>query len=156
MTRERIDNFTEAVHLRDDYDRPKIHRVRPNDEVGAAPAHGVAGTGMNGIEVQLDALAQAQRELGVLQDKLLGQLDAARGLTDELRDGGGPIAAKMRRTFLQLADAEGGVQTTLTEYMAELFDMRIVMLQTLASYQRVDDDAVAELNRQIATFEEAN
>ncbi len=152
MTRERVDSRTEAKDLKDEYHEVRPHKVKTNDHIGAAPVHGVAGTGMDGMEAQLDMLARTEGQLAGLHNDLMAQLEDARKLTDELKDGSGPIAAKMRRTFLQLADDDGGVQTALRGYISELFGVRVAILQTLDSYRWVDQEAVNVLNRQVEEF----
>jgi hypothetical protein len=149
MTRERIDNLTEAERLTDDYHRVRPHRVKTNDHVGATPVHAVAGTGMNGMEAQLDKLADTERQLAGLHFELEAQLRAATRLTDELNDGSGPIAVKMRKSFVRAADGDGGVQKALREYMLELIGVRQAILATLLSYERVDSEALDMLKHQI-------
>jgi hypothetical protein len=149
MTRERIDSLTEAKHLADKYHEVRPQDVKTNGHVGAAPVHAVTGTGMDGMQAQLQLLADTEKSLAGLHSELVGQLRAATALTEDLKDGTGPIATKMRRSFVQLADNEGGVQSALSGYMLELFGVRDAILQTLASYRWSDDEAVDKLNRQI-------
>lgn len=152
MTRERIDNLADARRLSESYHQVHAQKAHTDDNVGAAPVHGVAGTGMDGIEVELDALASTERNLAGLHDQLMEQMRSATVLTDKLQDGSGPVAVRMREAFLRRADVDGGVQKALREYMEELFDVRVVILQTLAGYQRVDDEATDLLSRQIDDF----
>jgi hypothetical protein len=152
MTRERVDSRAEAEDLKDKYHEVRPHKVKTNDHIGAAPVHGVTGTGMDGMEAQLDALLTTEGRLAGLQNDLMAQLHDAEKLTDELKDGSGPIAVKMRRTFLQLADNDGGVQAALRGYINELFGVRLAIVGTLHSYRRVDEEAVNVLNRQVEEF----
>lgn len=151
--RERIDNLSDARRLRDDYQRPRAERVAPDDHVGPRSSHAVAGTDMNGIEADLNMLAEAERELAVLCDKLLQQHSVASALKEDPGDGHSPISHHMRRAFFDRADlSSGGVEGVLEDYLHELFDVRIGLLDTLASYRGVDEFATAELNRQMTAL----
>jgi hypothetical protein len=152
MTRERVDSRAEAEDLKDEYHKVRPHKVKTNDHIGAAPVHGVTGTGMDGMEAQLDALVATEARLASIYEQLDVQRQRAAALTDDLKDGSGPIAAKMRQSFLQLADNEGGVQTALTGYAKELLGVRSAILNTLYSYRWVDEEAVNVLNRQVEEF----
>jgi hypothetical protein len=152
MTRDRFDDRHDLKEAKHEHHEVRPHKVKTNDHVGAAPVHGVAGTGMDGMEAQLDTLLTTDRQLEGLQKALMAQKQTAAALTHDLKDGAGPIAAKMRQSFLQLADNDGGVLTTLDDYINELSGVRQAIAETLHSYRWVDDEAVNVLNRQIEEF----
>ena len=153
MARERVDSFTEAKGLYRDQRPHSVAYFAPDIRAGAVPVHGAAGTNMDGIATDFDALATAERELAGLHDELVDQLRSANTLSDALSDGASPVSAPMRRAFLNRADVEGGVQAALVDYMEELFAIRMAILQTLQTYQGIDGDAVDRLNRQMAQMD---
>jgi hypothetical protein len=154
MGRERIDNLTEAKHLREEY-RPKdVAYLVP--EVGALVAgqHEVTGTGMDGIQADFGALRQAEQDLAALHDDLVDHLNEAAELAGPLSDGSSPVATPMRAAFRTRADNEGGVQAALQQYLTELISVRVAILKTLATYEGVEQDTVSRLQRQLLQLEE--
>lgn len=149
MARERVDSFTEAKGLYREQRPQSVAYFAPDVRAGAAPVHGATGTNMDGIATDFDALVQAEKELAELYDDLFDQLRAAKGLTGPFGDGASPVTATMRRAFLDRADIEGGVQAALVDYIEELFDVRMAILQTLRTYEGIESDATALLNRQM-------
>jgi hypothetical protein len=156
MTRERIEDFddVERLNRNPDYERVRPKKVNADEHVGPRPVHAIAGTGMNGVEVDLAQLALAERELAGLHDQLVAHMNKATALTEPVRDGNSPIVAHMRRAFLERADLAGGVQGTLQDYLKELFAVRGAILATLSSYQALDADAAALLDRHTAELAE--
>jgi hypothetical protein len=149
----------EALRRLDDdprYQRVRPQDVHPDDTVGARPVHAVSGTGMDGFEVDLAELARTERELAGVHDILQGYMNQSAKLTGPLRDGHSPVADHMRRAFFERADLDGGLQQALREYMRELFTVRRAILATLNSYQALDADAVARLDRQISELDGGN
>jgi hypothetical protein len=155
MARERLETFGDVRrHDKDPrYDRVRPQDVNPDNHVGPAPVHTVTGTGMDGLEVDLPRLAKAQEELAALHDDLLAHANLALDLTHPPRDGQSPIVAHMRRAFAERADVEGGVQKVLHDYLTELVNVRSAILATLGTYQALDAEAVAMLNRQTAELD---
>jgi len=153
VTRERIDNAGEARHLLKEHPLNRPTNVRPDDSVGAAPVHAVGATGMNGVEVDLTMLSQTEKELAGLHDELVGQLADAGRLTTPLSDGSSPVTGPMRTAFLQRADADGGVQATLRDYLLQLLKVRQAILETLRGYAAIDTEAIARLTDQSAALE---
>jgi hypothetical protein len=153
MGRERIDNMTEAKHLRREYREEDVAYVVPDITGVQGGRHAVAGVGMDGIEVDFEALRQAERDLAALHDDLMSHLNEAADLTGPLTDGSSPVATPMRLAFRTRADNEGGVQTTLQQYMSELISVRIAILDTLAGYEGIEDDTVGKLQRQLIQLE---
>jgi hypothetical protein len=155
MARERIDHLTEAKRLQREH-RPHedVAYLSPNITVGPGVEHGVTGVGMDGIEVDLGALRQAERDLAGLHDDLLGHLRAAQDLTGPLGDGGGPVTGPMRRAFMSRANVEEGVQAALVDYLEEMIEVRSAILSTLATYEGVDGETANRLARQMAQLEE--
>lgn len=152
MARPRIDNRQEADQLTEQYDKVRVLNVRPNDNVGPRPVHGVSGTGMDGVEVDLDRLERAEKQLAGLHDDLTAQLNEAARLTQPMQDGGGPVTRAMQRRFNRLADE--GLLGALWDYRQELINVRLAILATLASYRRVDADAADQLRRHVAQIDE--
>ncbi|MFL6119803.1 hypothetical protein [Actinophytocola sp.] len=148
MGPERIDDLTDARRLRHEYGERTVAYLLPEIDRIEGQRHGVTGEGMDGIEVDLDALRQAERDLAVLHDDLAAHLTEADDLTGPLGDGKSPVAAPMRLAFQTRAGDEGGVQTALQQYMAELLAVRVTILKTLASYQSVEQETVSRLRRQ--------
>lgn len=153
MGRERIDNLTEAKQLRREYRERDTAYLLPEIDALQAARHQVAGTGMDGIQADFAALAQAERDLAALHDDLVGHLTEAADLTGPLRDGSSPVTGPMRRVFRLRADDEGGVRATLQQYIRELVEVRIAILKTLATYQGVESDTVRKLQRQATQLE---
>jgi hypothetical protein len=108
---------------------------------------------MDGIDVDLDALRQAERDLAALHDDLMQHLRDAGELTGPLGDGGGPVTLRMGKAFKRRADVEGGVQSALVDYLGELTGVRFAILNTLAGYDAVNSDMAARFNRQVAQLE---
>lgn len=153
MAGDRVDSFTEAKELYRGHRPQSVAYFTPDIRAGAAPVHGAAGTNMDGIATDFDALVAAERELADLHDDLYDQLRAATALAGPLGDGSSPVTAHMRRAFLDRADIEGGVQAALVDYIEELFAVRSAILETLRTYQGVDGDAADRLNRQMAQMD---
>jgi hypothetical protein len=150
---ERIDNLSEAHRLVGKYKPMHDSKVRPNDNVGARPVHDVSATGMNGVEVDLGRLKEAESKLAEQHGALVAQMREAARLTGPLHDGTSPVAAPMRRAFLHRADVDGGVQGILRDYLAEVFAVRLAIADTLQSYQALDDDTAAVLRQQAADLD---
>jgi hypothetical protein len=154
MAGERIDNLTEAKRLQREHRQHDVAYFAPDVRMGAGVAHGVSGVGMDGIEVDLGALRQAERDLAGLHDGLVQHLKDAQDLTGPLGDGASPVTGPMRKAFLSRADMEGGVQTALLDYLEEMVAVRVAILNTLATYEGVDDDTANRLSRQMSQLEE--
>lgn len=153
MARERVDSFTEAKELYREHKRER-HRAHLTDlTIGGAARFGATGTDLDGVATDFTALAAAERKLADLQEDLEGQLREAEELSRPLGDGSSPVTKPMRKAFLDRVDIDGGVQGTLHEYLRELCAVRIAVLKTLGTYQGVDSDTVARLQRQLARME---
>src|SRR5262245_7917756 len=127
MGRERIDNLTEAKHLRKEYRAEDVAYLVPEVGALAAGPHQVTGTGMDGIQADFAALRQAERELAALHDDLVSHLNEATDLAGPLDDGSSPVATPMRAAFRTRADNEGGVQTALQQYLTEVISVRVAI-----------------------------
>lgn len=149
MTAERIDNVAEAEKLAKKYKPVHVENVHPDDHVGPRPVHEVSATGMNGVQVDLNKLADTEKSLAGLHDQLVRQLETATRLAGPLKDGSSPVTGPMRRAFLERADTDGGVQKVLRDYLSELARVRVAILQTLATYEAMDSGAADLLNSQI-------
>jgi hypothetical protein len=154
MAGERIDNLTDAKRLRGEYREEMVAYVVPDTSPLPNVQHGVTGVGMDGIDVDFATLRQAERDLAALHDDLLGHLKDAAELTGPLSDGTSPVTRAMRKAFRDRADLEGGVQTALLDYMEELIAVRMAILQTLATYEGVENETVGQLRRQLGQLEE--
>jgi len=156
MAGERIDNMSEAKRLQREHRPQSVAYFMP--EISAVPVgqHGVSGVGMDGIEVDFEALRQAERQLTTQTDDLLQQLKEAAGLTGPLADGTSPVTGPMRKLFRSRADMAGGVQTALLEYLEELLAVRGAIRQTLEDYEGVDRDARDRLQQDIARLPEVD
>jgi hypothetical protein len=154
MAGERIDSFTDAKRLSSEYrDELTAYWVPDVDRLPDVP-HGVDGVGMDGIEADFATLRQAERDLAALHDDLLAHLKDAAELTGPLGDGSSPVTGPMRKAFRDRADVEGGVQTALLDYMEELIAVRFAILQTLATYEGVENETVGQLRQQLSQLEE--
>ncbi len=153
MAGERIDSLSEAKKLRKEHEEADVAYFLPDFKAGPAVQHGVTGVGMDGIDVDLDALRQAERELAALHDDLMQHLRDAGELTGPLGDGGGPVTIPMRKLFKNRADVEGGVQAALVDYLGELVGVRVAIMNTLAGYDAVNSDMAARFTRQMAQLE---
>lgn len=150
MAGERIDSLTEAKRLAREHRMQDMAYLMPDIKVGGRPEHGVAGTGMDGIEVDLDELRQAERDLAALHDGLVTHLRDAVELAGPLGDGSSPVTGPMRKAFLDRADVEGGVQATLLDYITELISVRAAIIETLNAYDAADGESLELLNQQVA------
>jgi hypothetical protein len=154
MAGDRIDNLTEAKRLQRDNRAELVATFLPDVRALANVQHGVTGTGMDGVEADFTALRQAERDLAELHDDLVTHLKDAAELTGPLGDGTSPVTGPMRKAFRDRADLEGGVQTALLDYLEELISVRLAILQTLATYEGVENDTVSRLQRQLGQLEE--
>jgi hypothetical protein len=153
MAGERIDSLTEARRLAREHRMHDVAHVTPDIKAGGRPEYGVTGTGLDGIEVDLNELRHAESELAALHDGLLVHLRDAVELAGPLGDGSSPVTGPMRRAFKDRADLEGGVQAALLDYIGELISVRAAILETLNAYDATDDDALTLLNQQAADLE---
>jgi len=154
MAGERIDNLTEAKRLRKEHREQDVIQFLPDVASFGNLRHGVTGVGMDGIEADFATLRQAERDLAGLHDDLLDQLKDAAELTGPLDDGSSPVTGPMRKAFRDRADLEGGVQTALLDYLEELISVRVAILQTLATYEGVENETVDRLRTQAGQLEE--
>lgn len=154
MAGERIDNLTDAKRLSGEYRDELVAYLVPEVDRLPEVRHGVTGLGMDGIEADFETLRQAERDLAALHDDLLAHLRDAAELTGPLGDGSSPVTGPMRKAFRDRADLEGGVQTALLDYMEELIAVRFAILQTLATYEGVENDTVGQLRQQLSQLEE--
>jgi hypothetical protein len=155
MAGERIDSLTEAKRLRkeDEYQVTDVAYFLPDVKAGPAVQHGVTGTGMDGIDVDLEALIEAERGLADLHEELVGHLIDATELSGPLGDGGGPVTIPMRKAFKRRADPESGVQAALAEYLGELAAVRRTIMNTLRGYDRVNSELATQFQRQMSQLE---
>lgn len=153
MAGERIDSLTEAKRLAREHRAHDVGYFMPDVKVGGRPEHGVAGTGMDGIEVDFDELRQAERDLAALHDGLVTHLRDAVELAGPLGDGSSPVTGPMRKAFLDRTDVESGVQAALLDYISELISVRAAIIETLNAYDAADGDALELLNRQVADLD---
>lgn len=154
MAGDRIDNLTEAKRLQREHREQLVATFLPEVTALANVQHGVAGMGMDGVEADFTTLRQAERDLASLHDDLVAHLRDAGELTGPLGDGTSPVTGPMRKAFRDRADLEGGVQTALLDYLEELISVRLAILQTLATYEGVENDTVDRLHRQLGQLEE--
>ncbi|HET9138697.1 hypothetical protein [Actinophytocola sp.] len=147
--------YTEEGLQRLDRENPRVQRldVNPDDSVGARPVHDVAGTGMDGFEVDLAELLRTEHDLAGLHDTLVGFMNDATALAGPLKDGSSPVAKHMQRAFFERADLDGGLQQALREYMRELLAIREALLATVRSYQSLDAGVVDRINRQMTELD---
>lgn len=153
MGRERIDNLTEAKHLRHEYREQDVAYVVPEITGVGGGRHRVDAVGMDGIQADFEALRQAERELNRLHDDLAGHLTEAADLTGPLGDGTSPVTGPMRSAFHSRADDEHGVQAALRQYMAELTAVRDGIRDTLSTYESAENDAVGKVHGQTNQLE---
>jgi hypothetical protein len=154
MAGDRIDNLTEAKRLQKEHKEQHVIEALPDVTSFGNLRHGVSGVGIDGIEADFDTLRQVESDLARLHDDLLAHLRDAAELTGPLGDGTSPVTGPMRKAFLDRADLEGGVQTTLLDYMEELIDVRFAIVQTLATYEGVENDTVEQLQKHAGQLEE--
>lgn len=156
MAGERIDSLSEAKRLAREHRPQDVAYFMPQVSSVPAAQHGVSGVGMDGFEADFAALRQAESELAALHDGLVGHLRDAADLAEPLADGSSPVTGPMRKAFRARADMEGGVQTALLDYLEELVAVRVAILNTLASYEGVNDETTNRLRRQLAQLQEVD
>lgn len=154
MAGDRIDSLSEAKRLQKEHREQHVIEALPDVASFGNLRHGVTGVGMDGIEADFDTLRQAQSDLARLHEDLLAHLKDAADLTGPLGDGTSPVTGPMRKAFLDRADLEGGVQTALLDYMEELIEVRLAIVQTLATYEGVENDAIDQLRKHAGQLEE--
>jgi hypothetical protein len=147
MARERVDSFTEAKKLSHEHKRVRPDRPGPHIRAGAAPVHGASGQNMDGIAADFERLSELNGQLQVLRDQLAEHRAAAAALTEPLTDGSSPVVGPMRQAFHQRANATEGVQGALDQYIGELDAVRTAIVNTLQTYQGVEDDAATAFNQ---------
>lgn len=154
MAGDRVDSISEARKLYREHRRHRHEGHVTDYEAGPAPRYGVGGTGMDGVDVDLEQLRQAEHDLADLHDGLVDHLRAAQDLSGPLNDGTSPVTTPMRKAFRDRADPEGGVQAALVDYLDQLVAVRSAILDTLATYAGVDGDEADRLNRQLAYLDQ--
>jgi len=151
MALEEVGSKREARELLKDYrqqeresrEGPMRHAAQVAGPSGAGAA-GVIGEGKDGIELDPAEVAAAEKRLGELYAEIAGYKAQAEELSGPLGDGGGPVAAHMRRAFgLRGGAGPGSVHAALQEYLAELARLREAIAQVGATHQ-ASDDATAE------------
>jgi hypothetical protein len=146
-----VRNLTQAKELRKKYagegkDPKHIESARDVAEPTGAGSAGVEAEDVDGIDLDPEALAAAERKLGEQYYELAGYLAQAKGLEGKLHDGETPVAGPMGKAFnLRASTGEGGVQATLQAYLDELASLRESIRQAGATHQNFDADAAAEL-----------
>jgi hypothetical protein len=153
MAGERIDSLTEAKRLQREHQVTDVAYFLPDVKAGPAVQHGVTGTGMDGIDVDLEALREAERGLADLHEELMRHLTDATELSGPLGDGGGPVTIPMGKAFRRRADPESGVQAALTEYLGELIAVRLAIMNTLNGYDGVNSELATRFQRQMSQLE---
>jgi hypothetical protein len=145
MARDRIRYEQDAREARDDH--PKVRPDRNNVRVPVGPTadHGMTGTGMNGFELDPEAMRATLKELGDLRAKLEGFRREAQRLAEPLPDGGGLVAMQMRQAFLDRADLDNGVQAVLEDYILELDSVEDTIRSTLEAYESLDARTATDL-----------
>ncbi|OLR90818.1 hypothetical protein [Actinokineospora bangkokensis] len=138
MTRVRTEQGLERLARERGGDGNWVAAVPERVRETARGDHSVQGENMDGVQLSPAELQATEAELGALQSQLEAQLALARSLTEPLHDGTGPVAAPMRREFLHRADAEGGVEAALHEYIAEVAQVRTWIGEALAAYTATD------------------
>jgi hypothetical protein len=145
MAGERIQNERDARNLLDQHKVAKAGRSDVVVQVGPKADHRMAGAGMDGFEIDQDAMINAHRELGDLRKQLEGQLETARQLAEPLQDGTSLVATQMRKAYVDRADPDGGVQAVLSDYLDELDEIRDAIRMSLEMYGDMDADAARGL-----------
>lgn len=122
----------------------KASQVAAPSGTGAA---GLVADGTDGIELDFDELAEAQRAIDGKYDELAAHLKQAQELSGPLHDGKGPVTGPMRKAFgVRGGEAGGGVQAALASYLDELDRLRSAIRQVAADHQGQDAEAAAALD----------
>ena len=145
MAQERIENEHDARAAKDDFHKPKHHKSNVTVHVGPKGDHTMTGVGMDGFELDPDAMRQASDELARHRARLEDYKTTAMRLADHLPDGGSPVAHEMRRAYLDRADTDNGVQAVLEDYIAELTEIQTAIQSTLQAYDNLDSNAAAAM-----------
>ena len=111
-----------------------------DDPSGAGTAALVAEDA-GGIALDPQEIAAADAALARRHDDLTALLNRAKELETPLRDGGGPVAAHLRKAFGLRGSADTGVQATLRNYLDELEALRDAIRQAGAGHLRADEQA---------------
>lgn len=156
MDVQRVRSEQDARELRRELRRQeREHRdgpVRHASDVAAPTGAGTADVvaeGADGIDLDPEEIATAERELGKLYYEIASYLQQAQQLAGPLGDGKGPVARHLRRAFgLRGGEDPGGVQAALRAYLEELAGLRDAISRVGAVHQASDDEAAATMNTQ--------
>lgn len=147
MSGDRIKNTGDAKELQDKY---HVRKAGHSDvKVHAAPLsdHTMAGVGMDGFEIDRDAMLLAQGQLAELRAQLATHQRTAQDLAAPLPDGTSKVAHTMRKAYKDRASAERGVQRVLGDYLAELDAVQAAIKATLQVYDDLDSAAARGVGR---------
>ena len=147
MSGERIKNTGDAKELLGKY---HVRKAGHSDvKVHAAPKsdHSIAGTGMDGFEIDRDEMLRAQGQLSELREQLQTHLRTAQDLGHPLPDGTSKVAHTMRRAYRDRASLERGVQGVLLAYLAELDAVQRAIQASLQTYDDLDAAAASGVSR---------
>jgi hypothetical protein len=146
-----VHSKADAKRLREEIEAGRSAPVPGAAQVAAPSGAGAAGLvadGTDGIELDFDELAEAQRAIDRKYDELAAHLKQAQELSGPLRDGKGPVTTPMRKAFgVRGGEAGGGVQAALASYLDELDRLRIAIRQVAADHQGQDTEAATALDK---------
>ncbi|WP_158884622.1 hypothetical protein [Amycolatopsis anabasis] len=149
MERVRTIEQAKALHKKyagEDGDPKHISGARDVAEPTGAGSAGVQAEDKNGIDLDPEALAAAERKLGQHYFELAAYLEQAKRLEGHLQDGKSPVAKPMGHAFnIRAGVDEGGVQATLRAYLEELAALRESISQAGATHRTFDEDSAADL-----------
>ncbi|TNC20196.1 hypothetical protein FG385_31245 [Amycolatopsis alkalitolerans] len=128
------------------------HHVQRAESVDAPSGAGSARLVGDGGRIELDPaeIAAADAQLGKRYDELSELLTQAKELGAPLRDGGGPVAAHLRKAFGVRGSDQTGVQATLREYLDELASLRDAIRRAGAGHEQQEEqarDAMAAIHK---------
>lgn len=147
MSGERIRTTGDAKELQHHY-----HKVKPGHSDTKVPEahwddHKMAGVGMDGFEIDRDAMVFAQGKLASLREELQSHLHWAEDLSHPLPDGTSKVAHTMRKAYRERASMEQGVQGILRDYLKELETVQAAIGATLQVYDALDAAAAQGVGR---------
>ena len=147
MSGERIRNTGDAKELLGKYHVAKAGHSDVTVHAGPKTSYAISGTGMDGFEIDPDAMIEARGKLDELQRQLETHLTTAQDLAAPLPDGTSRVADKMREAYLDRASLEHGVQGILRDYLAELGAVQAAIQATLQMYDDLDSATADGVSR---------
>lgn len=151
----RIDGQRSAQHYArtQGNDDPMDQHHLGKDDRGPKTAHfqgagsvAAGGTGVPGVEVDVEHLQSALGKLRGRQDQFNDTVNNASALTDNLPNGHGPTAEMMAQFYQHRVGDTGGVQYAMNAHLAHLQTIADNLNATITNYVNSEDEALGAVH----------